>query len=206
MPGCKELMGQKKVRTVFDSAYYEKFYINPQTKAVDDIDTDLLVNHICSYLRYLRIPVKSALDMGCGHGFWKKPLEEQFPGVMYTGIDSSRQLCELMGWQHCSITDYRTKKRFDLVICQSVLQYLPDNEVQNALKKIHSLCRKSMYLEIVTQEDWQQNCDQSRTDGKIHLRPACWYRKAVGKYFINCGGGLFIPLESKTVMYELEHL
>ncbi len=199
-------MGQKKTRNIFDNSYYEKFYVNPQTRAVEEKDIVLLVNHICSYLRYLRIPVKSALDMGCGLGLWKKPLEDQFPGIAYTGVDSSSQLCARLGWKHSSITDYHTRKRFDLVICQSVLQYLPDNEINAALENIHSLCRGGMYLEVVTHEDWRTNCDQSRTDGKIHLRPAKWYRKKVGKYFSNCGGGLFLPAESQATMYEMERL
>ncbi len=199
-------MAKEKKRTVFEKSYYKRFYINPETRAVDEADITLLVNHICSYLRYLRIPVKSTIDMGCGLGLWKRPLERQFPGIRYTGVDSSAELCKQYGWKRGSLTSYRATKQSDLVICQSVLQYLPAKEVRPAIANLHSLCKGAMYLEIVTREDWEENCDQTRTDGDIHLRSALWYRRIIEKHFTNCGGGLFIPEDSTTVLYELEHL
>ena len=58
----------------------------------------------------------------------------------------------------------------------------------------------------MTREDWDENCDQRATDGKIHLRPTEWYRREISRYFDNCGGGVFVPKDSPVVFYELEKL
>ena len=63
-----------------------------------------------------------------------------------------------------------------------------------------------MFLEALTAEDWENNCDRSVTDGDVYLRPAAWYREQVTAHFTNCGGGVFLSPDSPAVLYELEKL
>ncbi len=61
-------------------------------------------------------------------------------------------------------------------------------------------------LEALTIEDWDQNCDRQRSDGKVHLRSGSWYRRRLREHFVNCGGGLFLAKESPASCFELERL
>ena len=199
-------MMNRKIRKNFDAAYYKRFYEDPQTRAFGPGDLEQLVGHVASYLNYLRIPVRRALDIGCGLGKWQKALEKHYPRLEFTGIDTSEHLCEEHGWTRASITTFKPKAKYDLVVCQSLLQYLKAGDVQAGLKNMAGLCGGALYLELVTREDWEENCDQTSTDGAIHLRSAAWYRKEIRKYFINCGGGVFLPNDSPVTLYELERI
>ena len=54
---------------------------------------------VCSYLKYLRVPVRRVLDVGCGIGLWKGIVERHFPGASYqAGVEFSPYLCERFGW------------------------------------------------------------------------------------------------------------
>lgn len=193
-------------RKVFDSEYYNRFYHNPETRAVDPDSLQLLVNHVFHYLRYLDITVKDVLDAGCGTGHWKSALLSLIPGINYTGIEVSKYACRKYGWKHASITTFTPGRQYDLVICQSVLQYLPSKEAQRALVNIATLCRGAVYLEIVTREDIDSHCDPEYTDSRIYLRKDGWYRKMISQYFRNCGGGVFVPLNSPVMLYSLEEM
>ncbi len=188
----------------FDKAYYKKFYLNPTTRVFDKQGPALLANFVFAYVEYLRLPLKRTLDMGCGLGYWKKELTKHFPKAHYAGVEYSEYLCQKYGWEQGSVIDYGGQGEFDLVICQSVLQYLNDKDFKKALANLHRLCRGVLYLEIITQKDWELHCDQKSTDGRIFLRGAAWYQKHLGKYFRNLGGGLYLSKKTSTVLYELE--
>lgn len=193
-------------RTRFDEAYYRRFYLDPSTRVHDPRSQRRLAGFIFSYLDYLRIPVRRVLDMGCGLGHWRRELAERHPRARYTGVETSDYLCRTLGWEKGSAADYRGRGRFDLVLCQSVLQYLDEGEAIRSLANMARLCRGAIYLEAVTRGDWEERCDRKATDGRIHLRPAAWYRKAIGRHFVGVGGGLFLPRGSRAVLYELEAL
>lgn len=193
-----------KPRKTFNKEYYDRFYINPETRAFKKKDLQLLADHVVAYMKYLDIPLRSALDIGCGIGMWRGALKKHRKTIKYTGIDTSDYLCGVYKWKKASIDTFRSETKYDLVICQSVLQYLPVKVLRAGLRNMASLCEGAMYLEIVTKEDWEQNCDQVSTDGSIHLRAVDWYRREISRYFNNCGGGLFIPKDSDVILYELE--
>jgi hypothetical protein len=86
-----------------------------------------------------------------------------------------------------------------------VLPYLDESEVGSALQNLHKLCRGALYLEAVTKEDRENGViDIGKTDGRIYLRGAGWYRKRLSRYFIGGGGGLFFPLDTNAALFELE--
>jgi SAM-dependent methyltransferase len=192
------------VRTDFDEAYYRRFYVDRPTRAQHPSDVRRLAAFVFAYLNYLRIPVRRVLDVGCGLGRWHGAVAQHHPRAAYTGVEPSAYLCEKYGWQRGSVTDYRARGRYDLVVCQSVLQYLDDADVHRAIANMARLCRGALYLEITTRGDLQRYADRARTDTDIHVRTADWYRRALRPHFRSAGGGVFLPNDSPVVLYELE--
>jgi 2-polyprenyl-3-methyl-5-hydroxy-6-metoxy-1,4-benzoquinol methylase len=189
----------------FDRQYYERFYLNPQTRVTDRSAIDRLGDFTCAYLRYWALPVARVLDVGCGIGLWKSVIERHFPRASYQGLEYSEYLCERYGWQQGSVVDYRARARFDLVICQGVLPYLDARAAKQAIDNLGALCRGALYLEAITKEDWQSGIiDKRRTDSTMQLRSAGWYRRALGVHFTNVGGGVWLSKRAKPSVYALE--
>ena len=70
----------------FDEAYYQRFYFDKKTSVVDPEHIERLGTFVCSYLKYLRVPVARVLDVGCGCGTslyfrWYVTLLSFFPGA-----------------------------------------------------------------------------------------------------------------------------
>lgn len=188
----------------FDKDYYDRFYRNPMTRVADQQAVRRLGTFVCSYVHYLSGKVQRVLDIGCGVGHWREVIAEQFPRASYTGVEFSDYVCKEYGWEQGSVVDYEATQPFDLVICQGVLQYLPDDEAEQAIKNLAQLCRQFLYLEVLTERDWQCNCDRSVTDGSVYLREGKWYRERLAPHFQNLGGGLFAARKAGLVLYEME--
>ncbi len=188
----------------FDEAYYQRYYNDPATRVASDTEIIARGAYVCAYLEYLGQSVSQVLDLGCGVGHWREIIRRNFPSASYHGVEASEYLCRRYGWQHFSVDEYKSKKRYDLVICQDVLQYLPASAAAKAIDNFNRLCRGVLYLQAMTKTDWEENCDQEFSDGDVYLRSAGWYRQRLGKYFINAGGGCFISKKSGIVLYELE--
>ncbi|MDH5675205.1 MAG: class I SAM-dependent methyltransferase [Myxococcales bacterium] len=188
----------------FDRRYYQRFYRDPATRVTTPREIERLANFVDAYLRYLQLPVKRVLDAGCGLGYWHRALAKLRPQARYTGIELSPYLCQRYGWIKASVVDYRPRGRFDLVICQGVLQYLDAQQASAAIENLAGLCRGVLYLEVLTAEDWAEHCDRGASDGDVHRRPAAFYRRRLGKHFRCLGGGLWLNREAPTVLYTLE--
>ena len=188
----------------FDAAYYERFYRDPRTRVADAIDVEIQARFLCSYLDYLRIGVRWILDLGCGLGRLRDPLLARLPRARYTGVEVSEHLCEALGWVNDSVATYRARRRFDLVICQDVLQYLDEAEAEQAIENLARHCRGALYFGVLTREDWEENCDQARTDGNGYLREGRWYRSRLASAFVCAGGGVFVARRAGVVMFELD--
>jgi SAM-dependent methyltransferase len=193
-----------KTRQLFDEQYYAHFYGRSCHRAADRRADARLGDFICAYLGYLEQPVRSVIDFGCGFGEWKDVIASHFPRARYTGVEISEYLCEKYGWVHGSVVDFRSAKPFDLVICKDTLQYLSSRELEKAVRNFSRLCRGALYVSVLTREDWEENCDQSRTDAAVHIRSANAYRRVLRPYFTNVGGGLFLSPRSPAIPWELE--
>lgn len=188
----------------FDAAYYDRYYRNPKTRVETAQDRSARAAFVTAYLKHLRQPVRRILDIGCGLGYWRSPLRRSFPRASYRGVEPSTYLCERYGWEAGSVVDYAPRGRFDLVICQDVLQYLDARDAARAIGNLALLCRGVLYLQVTTAEDWRENCDRELTDGDVHLRPASWYRRRLKAGFVNAGGGMLVSRDSPVVLYALE--
>lgn len=187
----------------FDSAYYRRYYGYPNRRARNVEETRLLGAFVFGYLDYLELPIKRVLDIGCGLGYWREVVESRPSQTEYVGVENSKLLCDRFGWIYGSVVDFRSRKTFDLVICDGVLQYLAQDQAVSALKNLASLCSGALYLNALTREDWKDNCDHSRTDGDVYVRKADWYRRQLEPDFVGIGGCLFLPRSTTVAVWEL---
>ena len=199
MPGTKP-------RTEFDKAYYDRFYAAPDTAVTTDEFMARLGDHVCAYLRHLDVEVEHVLDLGCGTGVWQAIIARHFPDATYTGVEISDYMCRKHGWKKGSAVDFRSRRRFDLVICQGVLQYLSDRDARAAITNLDALCRGALFLEVLTREDWDENCDQDVTDDHCYMRDVEWYASRLAKHFTNCGGGVHLNRRFEHYVYALDRL
>lgn len=188
----------------FDAAYYDRFYRDPTTRVADPRSVARLVGFVAGYLKHLQIPVTRILDIGCGLGLWQRPLAKAFPKASWLGVEFSGHICATHGFQQGSVVDFEADEPFDLVICQGVLQYLNAQDARRGIQNLGRLTRGALYLEALTERDWQENVSRETTDGATHLRPGSWYRKLLHKRFQNAGGGVFLHRDCDAVLFELE--
>ena len=118
----------------------------------------------------------------------------------------SEHLCAELGWVHGSAATFRSGsgRRFDLVVCQDVLQYLDDAEAEQAIDSFTRHCRGALFFGVLTREDWEENCDRARTDGNGYLREGSWYRRRLAPAFTCAGGGVFVARRAGVVTFELD--
>ncbi|HLK71728.1 MAG TPA: class I SAM-dependent methyltransferase [Steroidobacteraceae bacterium] len=188
----------------FDRAYYQRFYFNPRTAVTSRAEMAARARLIAGCVAYLALPVRSILDAGCGVGLLRAPLQRQLRAAQYVGLEYSDYLCERYGWRRGSIATFRTRERFDLVICYDVLQYLPASEARDAIGNLARLCRGALYFGALTSEDWRDNCDQRRTDRIAGLRPGRWYRRELSRHFQPLGCGMWLKRGLPLTLWNLD--
>ena len=195
--------------TIFDEAYYQRFYFDKKTSVVDPEHAARLSAFVCSYLQYLRVPVHRVLDVGCGIGLWRDGLARHFPNARYHGVEVSHYLCERYGWERGSVVDYQAHdpaEPFDLVICQGVLPYLSPPDLQQALHNLGRLCRGALYVEAVAREDYEADViDDTLTDPRLFRHRAALYRRGLQESFMELGGGLWLSRKAEVPLFALEH-
>lgn len=193
------------MRRRFDKAYYDRFYRNPDTRAVTPAAARRQAGFIAAYLRHLEIPVRRILDVGCGTGITLRALGRCFPGAAVHGVEVSPYLCRRYGWEPGSVVDYRARTPWDLVVCNDVLAYLDDADCSTAIANLAGLTRGAAFLGIVTADD-RGAFDPERTDPRQHLRPAAWYRRRLARHFVNVGGGLHLSAPPDVVVWALDRV
>src|SRR3954452_10060084 len=188
----------------FDKSFYQRFYVNPRTRVTTRDEMSRRAVAMGALAKHLDLPMRRILDAGCGMGWMRSALLKAFPSATYTGLEVSEHLCKRHGWIQASLADYRSRSRFDLIICYDVLQYLSDREAIRALANLARLCRGAVYFHAPTQEDWKENADAACSDGDIHLRPADWYRSRLERNFDHAGFGLHVRRGVPFAQWELE--
>jgi SAM-dependent methyltransferase len=188
----------------FGAEYFRKYYLDRKTRVVTAAEMRARAALIVAILGQAQIPVRRILDAGCGIGLLRKPFAELAPRARYTGLEYSEYLCKKYGWRHGSVADHVAAKPYDLVVCYDVLQYLSDRDAAAALANLGRLSRAAIYVSALTREDWLHNCDRSRTDRAVHLRPALWYRRRLQRRFRYLGFGVWLRRDVTAILWELE--
>lgn len=187
--------------THFDARYYTKWYH-------EDLETrqfiaDKAARFVMSYVEHMDARITTVLDLGCGLGLWKKALARIDRRLRYTGVEFSSHLCAELGWEQGDARTYSPGREFDLVICQAVLQYLPDDACVEAIANLARLSKRLLYLEVLTTADVREVCAEDGTDFAVHVRDATWYARELGRHFVNLGGGVYAKPCMRPNYYEL---
>lgn len=190
--------------TIFDSAYFRKYYFSAATRVTTAAEMRSRAQLIAAILRHANIPVRSILDAGCGIGLLRKPFAEALPRARYVGLEASDYLCTRYGWTRGSVVDFAPRSASDLVVCYDVLQYLDDRDAARAVANLAKLTRAAVYVSALTREDWRENCDRTRTDRDVSLRPGEWYRRRLGKHFNYLGFGVWLRKNVSAILWDLE--
>ena len=193
-----------KTKTHFDAAFFKRFYFDRETRVTTREEMRARADLIAAILRQAQLPVRSILDAGCGIGMLKPAFARVLKHARYFGLEASEYLCRRFGWTQGSIVDFKPAAPFDLVVCYDVLQYLDDRAAVRAMANLGRLSRVAVYFSALTIEDWRRNCDRSRTDRAVNMRPAAWYRARLQRNFHYYGLGVWIRKTQATVRWALE--
>jgi SAM-dependent methyltransferase len=188
----------------FDAAYYSRFYGRSPVHGRRQIAQ--LAQGVVSFALWWRIPIRSVLDVGAGRGYWRDFLEENRPSVRYHGIDASEYACRRFHHELADIAAWRPTRQYDLVVCQSVAQYLDDVAAAKAIRVLASACRGLLVFDAPTTGDRDGVLDLASTDLDVHWRTGTWYRKRLSAGFIEIGGGIWVSRECRAVFYEMERV
>ena len=189
----------------FDEAYYQRYYFDKKTSVADPAHIERLGAFVCSYLKYLRVPVLRVLDMGCGIGLWREAVARHFPDASYHGVEFSDYLCARFGWERGSVVNYTARQPFDLVICQGVLSYLSPPDLKLALQNLGRLSQGALYVEAVTREDYERDViDDALADPRLFRHRAELYRRGLQQGFTDLGGGVWLSRKAEVPLFELE--
>jgi SAM-dependent methyltransferase len=188
----------------FGAAYFRKFYLNPSTRVTTPAVMRDRARLIAAILRHASIPIRSILDAGCGIGLLRKPFAEIYPAARYVGLEASDYLCRKYHWTRGSVVDFKPLRPSDLAVCYDVLQYLDDADASRAIANLKTFTRAALYVSALTLEDWRHNCDRSRTDRAVHLRPGTWYRRRLSRHFRYLGFGVWLRNDVTAILWDLE--
>ena len=188
----------------FDQSYYQRYYFNPRTAVTSRAEMKARARMIAACVTYAGLPVRSILDAGCGVGLMRAPLLGALKGASYVGLELSEYLCQRYGWEQGGVDTWRTRQRFDLVVCYDVMQYLPPAKARRALANLARWCRGALYFGALTLEDWEHNCDHTRTHKIAGLRSGGWYRRQLAQWFQPLGCGVWLKRDLPLAIWDLD--
>jgi trans-aconitate methyltransferase len=191
-----------EARTVFDAAYYRRFYRDRPVH--DRRRIARLAEGVTGLCGWWGVRLRRVLDVGAGTGLWRDWFSQSRPSVSYQSIDSSEYACRRYGHEHRDISTWRPARQADLVICQGVLQYLDDRACRGAIANLGAATRGLLYLEVPTERDRDEVVDRDATDLEINWRSGSWYRRRLQRDFVEVGCGLFAARAAGLNFYELE--
>jgi SAM-dependent methyltransferase len=163
----------------YDEAYFNRWYRGPaRVHERGEVRRKVaLAVAVAEY--FLRGPVRSVLDVGCGEGIWFTHLRSLRRRASYVGVDSSDHAVQQFGEARNirkgtfgGLPRLRLRKGFDLVVCSDVLHYLDEREIRRGLPELVRVTSGLAYLEVLTRED-----DIIGDLEGIIRRPAAWYRR-----------------------------
>jgi len=187
----------------FDAAYYRRHY---QARACvhSAAEVGRLASGVVGLAGWLGVELKAALDVGAGPGLWRDWFRRHRPAVRYRSTDLSPFACQEYGHERRDIAAWRSRQRYDLIVCQGVLQYLEAGAAAAAIENLGAMSRGLLYLEAITRRDLAEVVDLTRTDTAVRARSGAWYRRRLQPHFVQVGAGLWAARRAGLRFYELE--
>jgi ubiquinone/menaquinone biosynthesis C-methylase UbiE len=192
----------------FDRAYFDKWYRHPKHKVGTAADLRRQVSMAIAATEYmLARPITSVLDVGAGEARWQPIVHELRPKARYIGVDPSEYSVRRYGRRRNLVLggfdDLDTlfnDDRFDLVVCCSVLNYLPKADAARAFSALARHTGGVAFLEIFATSD-----DVYGDTSQWYTESAPEYRRMLHKAgFTPCGMHCYVTDALATPTAALE--
>lgn len=154
-------MSRRAQPKAYDQAYFDRWYRRGDEAAL----RRQLIAHkaavaVATAEYFLGHPVRQVLDVGCGEGSWRQPLQALRPGLHYLGLDGSEYAVRRYGRQRNlkhvrfdQLAELRFDGSVDLLVCSDVMHYLPGRELKRGLSGFAELCHGLAYLDVFCRGD-----------------------------------------------------
>jgi len=192
----------------FDERYFDRWYRDPTHRIGTTADLERLVRFAVAAAEYvLARPIRSVLDVGAGEGRWAPVLRRLRPRALYSGIDPSDYVVARYGHRRNIVRGTLDDldalfgdRAFDLVVCCSVLNYLPRAEMSRGIAQIARHTAGLAYLEIYATSD----AVEGDTAG-WHSESAATYRRiARAAGLVPCGMHCYVHAALRDHLVALE--
>jgi SAM-dependent methyltransferase len=151
--------------------------------------------------------IRTVLDVGCGEAPWRAELRRSRPDIHYLGTDTSEYVVGRYGKTRNirlagmgDLDGLKLRKKYDLIVCADMLEYIPRDEMARGLKTIARVLGGIAYLEAFTTAD-ELVGDR---EGWHHRTPAMYRRAFKTAGLISCGMNCFINEAGLAKMNALE--
>lgn len=192
----------------FDERYFDRWYRDPRFRVGTAADLQRLVRFAVASAEYvLARPVRTVLDVGAGEGRWAPVLRRLRPRARYHGVDPSEYAVSRYGHRRNIVRGTLDDldalfgdRAFDLVVCCSVLNYLPRAEMTRGIESIARHTGGLAYLEIYAATD-----DVEGDTAGWHSESAASYRRiARDAGLIPCGLSCYVSESMRDHLVALE--
>ena len=189
----------------YPKSYFDKWYRSEQRvhSSADRARTVRMVLALGDYM--LGRSVRTVIDIGAGEGQWCLELRKLRPNIRYVGVDPSEYAVTRYGRSRSLVSgslgqlpDKLLRRRYDLVVCSGMLNYLEVAELKSGLATVANLARGVAFLELFTARDEVQGDVRGR-------RNARFYRDLLRLLgFRHCGPHCYIGPEFEGIAVEME--
>jgi len=192
----------------YDQDYFDKWYRSRSHRVHDSGEVRRKVALAIATTEYfLRRPLESVLDVGCGEGAWFTHLRVLRRRAHYTGIEASEYAVERFGAarniRRGTFGDLRSvRTTYDLVVCSDVLHYVGDRELERGLPELARVTEGLAFIEVLTSEDEIVG----DVEGLIRRRPSWYRRQFTTAGFTQAGPYCWLPESMLNIAAELEVL
>jgi SAM-dependent methyltransferase len=192
----------------YDKAYFDRWYRQGKTRVTDEKQLTRKIHMVLGIAEwFLERRVKTVLDVGCGEGSWQPILKTIRPGLKYTGMDNSPYAVGRFGKSRNivkgtfgEVARVIPEKKYDLVVCCDVLQYIEEKELIRGLRALEPRLGGLAFLEAYTRDDATEG-DQS----DWHFRNAAFYRRLFAKHkFTAVGMNSYVGKILKPLVLDME--
>lgn len=191
----------------YDEAYFTRWYRSSRAAVHDELIAQRARLALAAAEYLLGRNVRSVLDVGCGEGRWRAPLRRARPAISYVGVDGSEYAVRRYGRRRdirlgtfARVGRLGLRRRFDLIVCSDVLQYLPTAELRRGLPALARLAKGVLWLDAFAIEDefvgdrsgWQRRSERT-------------YRRLFAEAgLVSCGLNCWVPRRLEGKLSALE--
>jgi SAM-dependent methyltransferase len=189
----------------YPKSYFDKWYRSSQRvhSHASRARTVRMVLALGDYM--LGRAVRTVIDIGAGEGQWFLELRKLRPTIRYVGVDPSEYAVRRYGRSRSlvlgslgNLPDRLRNRRYDLVVCSGVLNYLPLAELKVGFATIASLASGVAFLELFTNRDEVHGDTRGRRRAKV-------YRDLLRLFgYRHCGPHCYIAPEFEGTTVEME--